>query len=58
MMNVLKRWMRDLDLTVIVVLVALAVLLGVLNNLRVPHERKVGWFGGNDQKGNSLEVSP
>ena len=58
MMNALKRWMKDLNLSVIVVLVALAILLGLLNNLRVPHERKVGWFGGNDQKDKPLEVSP
>ena len=32
------------NLAVVACIIALAVLLGVLNNLRVADERKVGWF--------------
>lgn len=34
------------DLRVLAALVALAVVLGVLNNLRVFEEQRVKWFGG------------
>lgn len=33
------------DLRVIAILLALAVLLGILNNLRQPDEQRVPWFG-------------
>ena len=33
------------DLAVVACIIALAVLLGILNNLRVSDERKVKWFG-------------
>ena len=36
---------KHVDLVVITCIVALAILLGVLNNLRVADERKVWWFG-------------
>ena len=35
---------KHFNLTLVLCIVALAVLLGVLNNLRVADERKVGWF--------------
>ena len=39
-----KLW-REFDLVVLACILVLAVLLGVLNNLRVADERKVKWFG-------------
>ena len=41
-------------------ILALAVLLGVLNNLRVSDERKAKWFGVPDRVGleTSQEVAP
>ena len=38
-----KLW-REFDLVVLTCILVLAVLLGVLNNLRVADERKVKWF--------------
>ena len=35
----------DLDLAVVACIIAVAVLLGILNNLRLSDERKVKWFG-------------
>ena len=35
---------RTYDLAVVASILALAILLGVLNNLRVADERKVKWF--------------
>ena len=37
---------KPYDLRVVVGLVALAVVLGILNNLRVYEEQRVEWFGG------------
>ena len=37
---------RGFDLRVLAALVVLAVVLGVLNNLRVFEEQRVKWFGG------------
>ena len=36
---------RHIDFAVVAGIVALALILGVLNNLRVADERKVWWFG-------------
>ena len=36
---------KHVDLVFVTCVVALAILLGVLNNLRVADERKVLWFG-------------
>ncbi len=44
--GIIKKLWRHIDLIVVVDIVALAVLLGILNNLRVADERKVKWFGG------------
>ena len=48
------------NLVVLAGILALAVLLGVLNNLRVSDERKAKWFGGPDRVGleTSQEVAP
>ena len=40
-----RRLWREYNLAVLASILALAVLLGVLNNLRVADERKVKWFG-------------
>ena len=40
-----KKLCRAYNLAVLASILALAVLLGVLNNLRVADERKVKWFG-------------
>ena len=40
-----RRLWREFDLVVLACILVLAVLLGVLNNLRVADERKVKWFG-------------
>ena len=40
-----ERLWREFDLVVLACILVLAVLLGVLNNLRVADERKVKWFG-------------
>ena len=39
-----KKMCRRYDPAVLASIIALAVLLGVLNNLRVADERKVKWF--------------
>ncbi len=41
----IKKLCRAYNLAVLASILALAVLLGVLNNLRVADERKVKWFG-------------
>jgi len=38
--------MRTVNVWVMVAVIGLALVLGVLNNLRVPAERRVTWFGG------------
>lgn len=40
------------DLAVVACIIALAVLLGILNNLRVSDERKVKWFGAPENRTN------
>lgn len=40
-----RRLWQEYNLAVLAGILALAVLLGVLNNLRVADERKVKWFG-------------
>lgn len=40
-----KRLWRHLDFFVLASILVLAILLGVLNNLRVVGERRVNWFG-------------
>ena len=40
-----KILLKRFDIFVIVGIITLAILLGVLNNLRVADERKVKWFG-------------
>ena len=44
-----KGLWRQFDFIVVAVIVLLAVLLGVLNNLRVADERKAKWFGAPDE---------
>ena len=36
---------RHFDVAVVACIIALAVILGILNNLRVADERKAKWFG-------------
>ena len=45
-MQKLKDIMLSFDWRVLAGMVALAVVLGVLNNLRVYSEQRVHWFGG------------
>ena len=55
-----KLW-REFDLVVLACILVLAVLLGVLNNLRVADERKVKWFGAPAARANQNaagEVAP
>ena len=40
-----RRLWREYNLAVLASILALAVLLGALNNLRVADERKAKWFG-------------
>lgn len=40
------------DIRVLAVLIALAVVLGILNNLRVYEEQRVPWFGMAQEEGN------
>ncbi len=42
--GILKRVRRRFDLALVVYIIALAIVLGALNNLRVANERKVKWF--------------
>ena len=42
--KLIKKLCRGYSLAVLACILALAVLLGVLNNLRVADERKVKWF--------------
>ena len=44
-MMLVKKLCRAYNLAVLASILALAILLGVLNNLRVADERKVKWFG-------------
>ena len=53
-------WQR-FDLAVVGCIVLLAILLGVLNNLRFADERKVRWFGppaDRDEPDTTKEVTP
>lgn len=38
--------MRTLNIRVLLAIVLGAVFLGILNNLRVPADKQVSWFGG------------
>lgn len=40
--------MRTVNVWVMAAVVGLALVLGVLNNLRVPAEKRVTWFGGQE----------
>lgn len=40
--------MRSLNFRVLLAIVLGAVVLGILNNIRVPAEKKVTWFGGQE----------
>ena len=44
---------RRIDLAVVAWVVALAILLGILNNLRVADECRVKWFGAPADLGDS-----
>ena len=44
--DMVKEFLKELDWRVIAGAVALAFLLGILNNLRVYEEQRVEWFGG------------
>ena len=46
MKGIIKKLWRHIDIMVVVDIVVLAVLLGIVNNLRVADEQKVKWFGG------------
>ena len=46
MKGIIKKLWRHVDLMVVIGIVVLAVLLGIVNNLRVADEQKVKWFGG------------
>lgn len=37
---------RHFNISVLAGIVALAIVLGILNNLRVDEEKRVHWFGG------------
>ncbi len=56
-----ERLWREYNLAVLAGILALAVLLGVLNNLRVADERKVKWFGAPADRADpkaAVEVAP
>ena len=56
-----KSLLRQFDFVVVTCILVLAILLGVLNNLRVADERKVKWFGASaDRSGQETaqEVVP
>ena len=60
-MMLVKKLCRAYNLAVLASIVALAVLLGVLNNLRVADERKVKWFEAPEAKTDqnaAVEVAP
>ena len=42
----LQKIISHFNWVVLAAIVALSVLIGILNNLRVHDERKVKWFGG------------
>lgn len=45
----MANWRKQIlhfDWVVLAALVALSLIIGILNNLRVHEERKVKWFGG------------
>ena len=59
--GMLVKLCRAYNLAVLAGILALAVLLGVLNNLRVADERKVKWFGAPAARANQNaagEVAP
>ena len=49
--RILKRLCRQFDSVVLLWILGLAIILGVLNNLRVVDERKVRWFGAPTDSG-------
>ena len=51
--NGMWRWF---NIAVVACILALSVLLGVLNNLRVADERKVKWFGAPADRANPKAV--
>ena len=56
-----KKLCRAYNLAVLASILVLAVLLGILNNLRVADERKVKWFGAPAARANQNaagEVAP
>ncbi len=57
-MEFLRKMFSGIDWTVVAVIVALSVVLGILNNLRVHDERKVKWFGGAVVSADAKEVAP
>ena len=59
--GMLVKLCRAYNLAVLAGILALAVLLGILNNLRVADERKVKWFGAPAARANQNaagEVAP
>ena len=56
-----KKLRQRFNLVVVGCIVLLAILLGVLNNLRFADERKVKWFGtpaDRDEQDTTKEVTP
>ena len=56
-----KKLCRAYNLAVLASILVLAVLLGILNNMRVADERKVKWFGAPAARANQNaagEVAP
>ncbi len=61
MRQCIDRLWRHFDFVVVACILALAILLGVLNNLRVAGERRVKWFGPSanlDELETTEEVTP
>ena len=54
----LRKMFSDINWTVVAVVVALSVVLGILNNLRVHDECKVKWFGGAVVSADAKEAAP
>ena len=61
MRQCIDRLWRHFDFVVVACILALAILLGVLNNLRVVGERRAKWFGApaslEDQETTEEEVT-
>lgn len=61
MRQCIDRLWRHFDFVVVACILALAILLGALNNLRVAGERKVKWFDAPaslDDQETTEEVTP